>query len=161
MFRIPFAILAILLFAASCEGNDPGQDRMFSRAKILNKVNRARQAGQKCGDTWYPAAGKLKYNEKLEAAAKVQSDDMFKMNKLSHEGSDKSHVDDRLNAQQYFWQACGENVAYGVLYEDEVIDAWIKSEGHCVNIMNPKFTEMGAWITGLYYTLVLAKPESH
>ncbi len=155
---IPFISLAFLFFAFSCEAKDPNDVAMFSQNKILNQVNKARLAGQFCGKKWYPATTRLKWNDKLEAAAKVHSQDMLQTNLLSHKGSDNSYVDDRLLKQQYHWKACGENVAYGVLYEDEVVKAWIESEGHCVNIMNPQYTEMGAWLSGLYWTLVLATP---
>lgn len=151
--------LVFVFLTSSCEAKDPEDVAMFSRTKILNQVNKARLAGQFCGKKWYPATTRLKWNDKLEAAAKVQSEDMLRTNLLSHKGSDNSYVDDRLLNQHYLWKACGENVAYGVLYEDEVVKAWVESEGHCVNIMNPAYTEMGAWVSGLYWTLVLATPE--
>ena len=128
MGRICLIVLSLALIFASCEAKDPSDVRMFSRTKILNQINKARSAGQHCGSKWYPAAGKLKYNDKLEAAAKVHSEDMFQSNLLSHKGTDNSYVDDRLLDQHYLWKACGENVAYGVLYEDEVVKAWIESE---------------------------------
>lgn len=155
-----FIFLAFLFSVPSCEAKDPNDVALFSQTKILNQVNKARLAGQFCGKIWYPATTRLKWNDKLEAAAKVHSQDMLQTNLLSHKGSDNSYVDDRLLTQHYPWKACGENVAYGVLYEDEVVKAWIESEGHCVNIMNPQYTEMGAWVSGLYWTLVLATPDT-
>jgi uncharacterized protein YkwD len=46
-----------------------------------------------------------------------------------------------------------------MLYEDEAMKEWLNSPGHCTNIMNPAFTEMGAWISGLYWTQVFAQPQ--
>ena len=43
------------------------------------------------------------------------------------------------------------------LYQTEksVIEGWIKSPGHCKNIMNPAYKEIGAARKGNYWTLVL------
>jgi uncharacterized protein YkwD len=154
---ISFCLLCI---NSSCEATEPGDEVMFSRNKILNLVNKARQNGHYCGKKWYPAVTRLSWNESLEKAARQHSEDMFNKNYFSHKGSNGGYVDDRLYAQHYFWTSCGENVAYGMLYEDEVIEEWLNSPGHCANIMNPAYTQMGAWVTGLYWTQVLAKPQS-
>jgi uncharacterized protein YkwD len=151
--------LCLLLATYSCEAKDPSDTPMFSRNKILSLVNKARQAGQYCGTKWYAPAAKLKWDTKLEAAAKEHSMDMYENNFFSHKGSNGLNVDDRLYTQHYFWAACGENVAYGALYEDDVINEWMKSPGHCENIMNPAYTEMGVWVSGMYWTQVLAKPK--
>jgi len=150
---------ALLLLTSSCEARDPGDAAMFSRTKILSLVNNARQAGQYCGKKWYGPAKKLNWNAQLEEAAKKHSEDMYENNFFSHKGSNGLYVDDRLYTQHYFCTSCGENVAYGALYEDDVTKEWIKSPGHCANIMNPVYTEMGAWVSGLYWTQVLAKPQ--
>lgn len=152
-------LVGLLLLNTSCEAKEPRDVVMFNRTKMLTLVNKARQAGQYCGKKWYPPVEKLKWNEQLEEAAKEHSLDMFENNFISHKGSNGLFVDDRIYTQHYFWTACGENVAYGALYEDDVVNEWIKSPGHCSNIMNPVYTEMGAWLTGLYWTQVLAKPQ--
>jgi uncharacterized protein YkwD len=149
----------LLITTSSCEASDPGDEAMFSRNKLLSLVNKARQSGRYCGNTWYAPANKLKWNDLLEEAAKEHSQDMFGNNFFSHKGSNGLYVDDRLYTQHYFWKACGENVAYGALYEDDVMEEWLNSPGHCSNIMNPVYTEMGAWLTGMYWTQVLAKPQ--
>ena len=43
----------------------------------------------------------------------------------------------------YNWRASGENVASGQRDADAVVAAWLESPGHCANIMEPNFTEMG------------------
>ncbi|MFA6127105.1 MAG: CAP domain-containing protein [Bacteroidales bacterium] len=151
--------LILLQASTSCETEKPGDQPMFSRSKMLTLVNKARQSGQNCGNKWYPPVNKLAYSDELEEAAKAHSEDMYNNNFFSHKGSDGHFVGDRLYDQHYFWKACGENVAYGALYEDEVMNEWLKSAGHCVNMMNPSFTEIGVWLTGLYWTQVFAKPQ--
>jgi uncharacterized protein YkwD len=148
-----------ITLTSSCEAREPVDEAMFNRNKMLTLVNKARLSGRYCGKKWYPPVVKLKWNDQLEAAAKVHSEDMLKNNFFSHKGSNGLMVDDRLYTQNYFWKACGENVAYGMLYEDEAMKEWLNSPGHCTNIMNPAFTEMGAWVSGLYWTQVFAQPQ--
>ena len=38
----------------------------------------------------------------------------------------------------------GENIAAGHTSAREAVASWIESPGHCANLMNPGFTEMGA-----------------
>ncbi len=151
--------LAGLLLTASCAAGDPLDEVMFGQTKLLTLVNKARQSGHYCGTKWYPPTGKVVWNDKLEAAAKEHSIDMYENNFFNHKGSNGRFVADRLYSQHYFWKAAGENVAYGMLYEDEMMNELLNSEGHCVTIMNPVFTEMGAWLTGLYWTQVFAQPQ--
>lgn len=160
LVSLVFLSVSLLLLISSCEAKDPVDAAMFSRSKMLTLVNKARQSGQYCGKKWYVPAKKLKWNDQLEEAAKEHSKDMFENKFFSHKGSNGLYVDDRLYTQHYFWTACAENVAYGALYEDNVMKGWLKSEGHCANIMNPVYAEMGAWVSGMYWTQVLAKPQS-
>jgi uncharacterized protein YkwD len=153
-------LILLSLLTTSCEAKDPGDEIMFSRTKLLTLVNKARQSGRFCGKKWYPATDKVTWDDRLEKAAKEHSEDMNNQNLLSHKGSNGLYVDDRLYSQSYFWKACGENVAYGMLYENQVMEEWLKSPGHCANIMNPAYTEMGVWLTGLYWTQVLAQPQN-
>jgi len=152
-------LLVFLFMAVSCEASDPTDDPMFNRTKFLRLVNEVRGESRYCGSTWYKAAKPLEWNDKLEQAAKNHSEDMFRNNFLSHTGTDGKQADDRLYTVHFFWQACGENVAYGALYEDEVMKEWLNSPGHCANIMSPKYTVMGAWLTGMYWTQVFARPQ--
>ena len=61
----------------------------------------------------------------------------------------------------------GENIAYGPESVEEVVRGWLDSPGHCENIMDPRFAEMGiAYSTGqisrhgLYWVQVLAEPKT-
>ena len=150
--------LCSILLLVTCTLYANGQEEM-SQTKMLRLVNEARQKGRYCGPTWYKAAPPLKWNDKLEQAAKEHCKDMSDKDHLSHTGSSGKKVDERIYDQRYFWRACGENVAYGLLYEEEVMKEWLKSPGHCANIMNPAYAEMGAWKTGLYWTQVFAKGQ--
>jgi uncharacterized protein YkwD len=59
----------------------------------------------------------------------------------------------------------GENIAYGPKSAEEVVQGWLSSPGHCENIMDPRFAEMGvayaqgqASKRGLYWVQLLADP---
>jgi uncharacterized protein YkwD len=38
----------------------------------------------------------------------------------------------------------GENIASGQRTVEDAVASWLDSPGHCANIMNPAFTDMGA-----------------
>jgi uncharacterized protein YkwD len=44
------------------------------------------------------------------------------------------------------WPGIGENVARGQKNPSEVMRAWLNSPGHRANILNPRYSEMGAGV---------------
>lgn len=44
------------------------------------------------------------------------------------------------------WNYVGENIAWGQKTPDAVMEAWMKSEGHRKNILNPSYTTLGVGI---------------
>ena len=74
---------------------------------------------------------------------------------------------DRVRAIGYRETLVGENIAYGPQSADEVVQGWLDSPGHCENIMDPRFSEMGlafaagqASRRGLYWVQLLAAPRA-
>ena len=49
----------------------------------------------------------------------------------------------RMQAAGYFGSAMGENIAMGQRSPAEVVNGWLDSDGHCSNIMNSMFTQLG------------------
>ncbi|RUT72890.1 CAP domain-containing protein [Ancylomarina longa] len=84
---------------------------------------------------------------------------MSSNNFFSHISSDGSNLSDRLAEENYGYLYAGENIASEYSIEESVMDAWLKSSRHCVNIMNANFTEMGAGRIGDYWTQDFAKPK--
>ncbi|MDB5934189.1 MAG: hypothetical protein JWQ01_1533 [Massilia sp.] len=111
---------------------------------ILQAVNVARAAGQTCGDNYYPAAPPLSWNEALGDAAFVHSQDMATQRYFNHRGKDGRVVGDRAAKAGYLWRAIGENIASGQESPEDAVAGWLSSPGHCANLMNPRFTDMGA-----------------
>ena len=153
-------ILFFIILLSSCEKDDvtSGNEMEKSNEKhILALVNSYREKGCNCGSKYYPPVEPIAWNDLLESAAQKHSDDMNKNKFFSHTGSDGSKVGNRITNAGYNWAACGENIAKGYRLEDDVIKGWINSEGHCKNIMNPNFKEMGVAVSGDYWTQVFGK----
>lgn len=127
-----------------------------NKTLMLQLVNDTRRKGCKCGDTWYPAAPPVAWNELLEKAALNHSTDMQQNNYFSHASADGSKAGVRIDAVGYRWRTYGENIAMGYQNEREVVSGWLKSPGHCKNIMNKTYTEMGVAKVGAYWTQELA-----
>jgi uncharacterized protein YkwD len=123
-----------------------------NQQKLLNLVNEVRGSGCNCGNVFYPPVGAVTWNTLLEQAAKKHSEYMNSTGNFSHTGAGGSDPGDRIEAEGYNWIAYGENIAMGYTTEEGVVDAWLKSVGHCANIMDKDFKEMGVATSGSYWT---------
>jgi uncharacterized protein YkwD len=131
---------------------------------VLTLMNQKRASGCNCGTKWYPKVAPLTLNDKLNKAANVHATDMATKNFFSHTGSDGSQPWTRITQQGYYWSYAGENIAAGYSTTSAVVQGWINSPGHCANIMNPNFTNLGVgYATGgsyrYYWVADFAKPR--
>ncbi|MFD0794241.1 CAP domain-containing protein [Mucilaginibacter litoreus] len=127
---------------------DHNDDYAAFKDQFLTLINRTRAKGCKCGSTWYAPAPPLVWNDQLEDAARGHAKDMAKQNYFSHESKDGRTMSSRIIAAGYTYKGwksfmIGENIAYGQTSIEEVTAGWFKSEGHCRNLMNPGFKEIG------------------
>ncbi|CAN0590396.1 unnamed protein product [Ectocarpus sp. 12 AP-2014] len=136
------------------------------QAAMLEQVNAARATARSCGTESFAAAQPLTYNCPIEAAATAHSQDMATNNFFSHIGSDGLRVGARATATEYDWSVVGENIAAGYDEVETVMDAWLESQGHCRNIMDPRFTEFAVTRVDAinvdyenYWTQVFATPQ--
>ena len=112
--------------------------------QVLDLVNAARAQGRTCGATAYAAAPALTLNAQLGQAAQGHAADMAAQNYFSHTSKDGRTFSQRItNAGYTPYRTIGENIAAGQTTPQAVVDGWLKSEGHCRNIMNPAFKELG------------------
>jgi uncharacterized protein YkwD len=125
-------------------GNDPDPGVADIRDAFLAAVNEARSVGQVCGVTPHGPVPPVSWSENLAMAAYLHSEDMVLNNFFGHTGSDGSSAGQRISRQGYPWRTYGENIAVGYPTVSSVIQGWLGSEGHCENLMNPAFTEIGA-----------------
>lgn len=135
------------------------------QADLLQQLNAARAAARSCGGVAYPAAAPLAWNARLASAATRHSTDMANNDLFSHTGSDGSTSGQRATKAGYRWRAIGENIAAGYPDVRAVVDGWLKSPGHCKNIMNGVYADLGAACAsqassryGKYWTMVVARP---
>ena len=131
--------------------------------RIIKYINRARAVKRQCGDKSYAAAPAIGWNIKLFAAASLHSNDMAENNFFSHTGSNNSTTGERVTDVYYDWKAVAENISAGTITPEQTIDRWLASPGHCHNLMNPVYVEIGLACTinpdteyEIYWTLVLA-----
>ncbi|MEV6518062.1 CAP domain-containing protein [Micromonospora chalcea] len=120
--------------------------------KVVTLVNQERaKAGCKA----------LTVNAKLNLAAQRHSQDQADHKKMDHNGSDGSKPWDRVKRAGYNYSMVGENVAWGYQSAAEVMDGWMKSEGHRKNILNCGYTQIGMGLArsnGPYWTQVFGTP---
>jgi uncharacterized protein YkwD len=136
------------------------------QADALRLVNAYRAAGATCGSRGsFAPAGAVTWNAQLTSAAFGHSSDMASRNYFSHTSADGRSMVDRVEATGYDWSSLGENIGGGQRSVDEIVAGWMRSEGHCANLMNPRFTEMGMACArnesstyALYWTQNLGRP---
>lgn len=119
---------------------------------MLQLVNDTRKKGCQCGNTWYPPAPPVAWNDQLEKAAFNHSKDMSQKNYFSHTSPNGDKAGNRIRKAGYNWMTYGENIAMGYNSEKEVVAGWIKSAGHCKNIMSRNYKEMGVAKVNNYWT---------
>jgi len=144
----------------------PSGDAAFIE-QAVKMINDARAVARNCGTAAYAATGATRWNADAAEAATTQATYLQQNNLFSHTGANGSSVGDRLTAAGYVWSTVGENIAAGYPDMASVVKGWLDSPGHCVNMMNPNFVDVGlALVPGTssnsyrtYWALVLAKPR--
>jgi uncharacterized protein YkwD len=108
--------------------------------QVVALVNQQRAAAGLAPVTLHPA---------LTSAAQGHSNYQASRNTMTHIGANGSDAGDRIAAAGYAYRVWGENVASGQPDASSVMQAWMDSEGHRDNILNPRFTDIGV---GLAYS---------
>ena len=111
--------------------------------QVLLLVNQRRAQGAVCGGEFHGFAPDLATEQMLHNAAKRHSEDMAIRDFVDHFNPDGESMVDRVEAEDYPWWALAENIAAGYPTPQSVVDGWMASPGHCVNIMNPLYTQLG------------------
>ncbi|MEM6291060.1 MAG: CAP domain-containing protein [Myxococcota bacterium] len=112
--------------------------------EILEIVNQVRAQGANCGSAGsFGPAGPMTMDPALRCAARVHSLDMVDRNFFDHTNPSGESPFDRMGFAGYSYSTAGENIAAGNGTAAATMDQWMNSDGHCSNIMNPDFTEIG------------------
>lgn len=109
---------------------------------MLQQINSARAQARSCGATPFAATGAVAWDSRLFAASARHSADMAVHNYFAHQGLDGRSPSQRVTDEGYVWRATGENIAAGYGTIDAVMAGWLKSPGHCANIMNPSYADV-------------------
>jgi uncharacterized protein YkwD len=135
-------------------------------SRVLQLVNAARAHGALCGTRSFAPVGPVHLSEQLADVAFGHATDMAEHNYFEHEDLQGHTPADRVKAAGYAEKLVGENIAYGPTSADEVVQGWLDSPGHCENIMDPRFAEMGIAYApgrvqrhGLYWVQLLVAPR--
>lgn len=133
--------------------------------QLLAAINQARAQARQCGGQAFAAAPPLSWNATLAAAAHGHSRDMANGNFFAHQGRDGYTPSDRAELAGYTGRQVGENLAAALDGSARVVDGWLASPGHCANLMNPQFRELGAAYAsdpqsdaGIYWTALFGAP---
>ena len=113
--------------------------------QIVEIVNMRRAEGANCGSagTFGPAAP-LVMQPNLRCAARVHSEDMADRGFFDHVNPDGDDPFDRMMKAGYaIMKTAGENIAAGNATAEATMEQWMNSDGHCANIMNPDYKEIG------------------
>jgi uncharacterized protein YkwD len=111
---------------------------------ILVETNKRRAAGASCGTKGsFGPAGPLVMQYQLQASARKHSKDMATNNFFAHNNLAGKTPFDRMKAEGYKGTTMGENIAAGNATVAATMDQWMKSDGHCANIMNKSYTQLG------------------
>lgn len=113
-------------------------------SEVLSHVNQFRAQGAVCGGVRYPPAKPLRWSTKLQQAADKHSQDMATHNFFNHKSaSNGSTLIERLGNVDYNYRSAGENIGAGPATVAQVMDMWVASPAHCVNLMTAHFVELG------------------
>ncbi|MBC3949546.1 MULTISPECIES: CAP domain-containing protein [Pseudomonas] len=112
--------------------------------KLLVLINAARAQSRQCGTQAVAATTPLTWNPALASAAENHSRGMANNNFFDHMDRDGRMPGDRAELAGYSGRQIGENIAAGQGSVAKVVEGWLASPGHCANLMNPAFNELGA-----------------
>lgn len=88
----------------------------------------------------------LAFNSQLSNVATLKSQDMINKNYFSHTSPTYGSPFDMMKQFNISYKAAGENIAMGQKTPAEVVNAWMNSQGHRENILNPNFTDIGVGV---------------
>jgi len=103
--------------------------------QLVAQTNSARQA---------VGAPDVRLSPELTKAAEAKLQVMKESGHWGHqEVGSGSYVWSRIDAANYDYRLAGENLARGYSEASKVVDAWMASELHRANLLNPEFKDVG------------------
>ena len=101
----------------------------------------------------------LTVDAKLTEVAQLKSQDMQSKKYFSHTSPTYGSPFDMMKKFNISYKSAGENIAMGQTSAEQVMEAWMNSDGHRANILDSKFTHIGVGYvkTGHYWTQMFIK----
>jgi uncharacterized YkwD family protein len=119
--------------APSAPSSQPAQTGSYEQ-QVLDLVNKYRaDAG----------LSPLKWSSQLSAMAKDKAVDMYTNHYFDHNSPTYGSPFDMMRSYGISYNYAGENIAMGQRTPQEVMTAWMNSQGHRENILNPHYTTIG------------------
>jgi uncharacterized protein YkwD len=139
------AILGLVAFTSAAAARGRGcayahttigrASRAQLRHAVLCLVNKERNARRLPG---------LRGNGRLDRSAQGWTNDMITHRDFTH-GADFAS---RISAAGFDWSNVAENIAAGFQTPASVVHAWMRSTGHCQNILSPVYRMVGTGVAG-------------
>jgi uncharacterized protein YkwD len=104
------------------------------RAAVVCLINRQRTSR---------GLPELAASSKLDRSAQGWTDELVSHHEFTH-GADFA---DRISAAGFHWSQAGENIATGYATPTSVVAGWMHSTGHCENILDPAFRDVGTGVS--------------
>jgi uncharacterized protein YkwD len=113
-----------------------------SEWEVVKLVNAARARGGFCGAEFFYPSQALAPQTSLFRAARNHSWDMANRDYFSHDTPEGWGPTDRARANGYP-RGAAENIQAGAPNAYAVVNSWLNSPGHCKNLLNPNYREIG------------------
>lgn len=131
-------------YVSELDEGDWIEDWVAFEAEVLELTNEARAKGGCCGDEGcFDPSSPLALDERLRTSARAHARDMAENEYFDHMSQDGRSPFDRIREAGYRGCALGENIAAGQPTPARVMDDWLHSPGHCANILQPGFEQLG------------------
>ncbi len=123
--------------------------------RVLELVNEHRATGYNCDTEGnFGPAPALTMQLHLRCAARIHSQDMVDRGFFDHTNPDGEGPGGRIDRTEYPTRGYGENIYFGSPRAADAVQAWMESDGHCRNIMDPDFDIIGVGRDETHWTQV-------